>query len=136
MATDSQCKVNFHSNFCVIEDINSKAIRGVGKEENGLYYLINNPLQQILSDLKKIMSQHNTETHGGKAMNADTTLTMFDLPATISNAASLSETTLWHHRLGHAPLKKIGTIPSLTGFVDKCNKVCLTCPMAKFTKLP
>ncbi|XP_056689150.1 uncharacterized protein [Spinacia oleracea] len=43
LATNAQYKVHFHSNFCVIQDINLDRIRRVGKAENGLYYLINKP---------------------------------------------------------------------------------------------
>jgi len=43
--------------------------------------------------------------------------------------------TLWHHRLGHAPMSKLMHILALQMLLRKHSEVCLTCPMAKFTKL-
>ncbi|KAK9673127.1 hypothetical protein RND81_12G148200 [Saponaria officinalis] len=43
--------------------------------------------------------------------------------------------SLWHNRLGHAPLSKIKHLTCLN--LQKCNaELCLTCPMAKLTKQP
>ena len=43
---------------------------------------------------------------------------------------------LWHKRLGHAPMSKLRYITSLLCKNSTSQKVCITCPMAKFTKLP
>ncbi|KMS95616.1 hypothetical protein BVRB_006640 [Beta vulgaris subsp. vulgaris] len=43
---------------------------------------------------------------------------------------------LWHHRLGHAPLSKLKHIPQILPFLSQPAKVCVTCPLAKFQKLP
>lgn len=54
----------------------------------------------------------------------------------ISNPPLMKPSILWHQRLGHAPLASIGKIEGLKGFEKSCTDVCLTCPAAKFTKLP
>jgi len=43
--------------------------------------------------------------------------------------------SLWHKRLGHASESKLRHI-SIVPKARKCMKVRLTCPMAKFSKLP
>lgn len=42
----------------------------------------------------------------------------------------------WHLRLGHAAQSKMNLIAHLKGHGAKTDQVCLTCPMAKFQKLP
>lgn len=56
----------------------------------------------------------------------------------LSNAAvHLNLESLWHHRLGHTPLPKLAKIPYLQPILKPTNTTtCLTCPMAKMTKLP
>ena len=46
-----------------------------------------------------------------------------------------AEFALWHKRLGHAFESKLKHIDSIS-VSGKCKEVCLTCPMAKFAKLP
>ena len=53
----------------------------------------------------------------------------------IKNMPKLSKETLWHHGLGHAPIRKIMTIEGLN-IKEEPSDVCLTCPLAKFTELP
>uniref|UniRef100_A0A803KNI3 Integrase catalytic domain-containing protein n=1 Tax=Chenopodium quinoa TaxID=63459 RepID=A0A803KNI3_CHEQI len=93
------CKVDFHAHYCEIQDKKSGEIRGIGKAENGLYYLINDSMKSIgkkLAEMKKL---------SGK-------------------------------RLGHAPMTKIKKIEELKEIDNKCEDICMTCPAAKFTKLP
>jgi len=42
---------------------------------------------------------------------------------------------VWHKRLGHAPLNKLKQLSNAQLSVTE-NKVCVTCPMAKFTRHP
>ncbi|KAL8144971.1 hypothetical protein AgCh_003257 [Apium graveolens] len=54
-----------------------------------------------------------------------------------SNSVMLSDPeSLWHHRLGHTPLPKLFKIPYLKPLLKNTAHTCLTCPMAKMTKLP
>ena len=58
--------------------------------------------------------------------------------ADINGKSSVLDYSLWHHRLGHAPMSKLQHIPFLkskcTNYSD--DKGCLTCPLAKHTKTP
>ncbi|XP_074345088.1 uncharacterized protein LOC141684147 [Apium graveolens] len=60
------------------------------------------------------------------------------IPATVHSATkqSKSDFALWHTRLGHAPISKLRYIPSLKNKTLPIDKVCVTCPMSKFAKLP
>lgn len=91
---------------------------------NGLFYLVHKPLNDIIEEFK----QQNIQ-----CMNVSTTL---NIPAVIEGVKPLNKTTLWHHRLGHAPLNKINKISDLKGFKNTTEDICLTCPLSKFTKLP
>uniref|UniRef100_A0A803MGK3 Uncharacterized protein n=1 Tax=Chenopodium quinoa TaxID=63459 RepID=A0A803MGK3_CHEQI len=109
-------------------DKKSGEIRGIGKAENGLYYLINEPMQDVIKKLAEL-KKHSEKV----ALQATSTMTLL---GTVKNVNKLSEPTLWHQRLGHAPMTKIRKIEELKGVEKKCEDVCLTCPAAKFTKLP
>ena len=60
----------------------------------------------------------------------------FSLSINYAAKTSESEYALWHNRLGHAPLAKLRYILSLKSKLLPTDKVCITCPMSKFTKLP
>lgn len=121
---DTGCKVEFHKSYCVILDPDNSKIKGIGKAVSGLYYLVN-------AEMSKIMKMMNTSNV--KAMSASSSLQMPDI---ISDAPKSSNTILWHQRLGHAPLAKLKKIEQLKGLDEHNTDICLTCPMAKFTKLP
>uniref|UniRef100_A0A803KVP7 Uncharacterized protein n=1 Tax=Chenopodium quinoa TaxID=63459 RepID=A0A803KVP7_CHEQI len=114
LTKDSQCEVNFYGTHCVIRDVVSKKIRGIGKAKNGMYYLVNEPLGADL------MSQAQN-THNYLAAQSDTGSVPF---------------AVWHHRLGHASVKKLQYIPCVKKTIKENSQICVTCPMAKFTKLP
>lgn len=44
---DSDCVVTFYDNFCLIQNLHTLKIKGVGKASCGLYHLINLPLSKI-----------------------------------------------------------------------------------------
>ena len=44
----NQCYVIFHPKFCLIQDCANKKLLGIGKEQQGLYYLVNPLLRCIL----------------------------------------------------------------------------------------
>jgi len=76
-----------------------------------------------------------------KELNSNLEVTVRKLFTTDTQAhlaTSVKHTSLyevWRKRLGDAPIQKLANIPELKlGAVE--NKVCVTCPMAKFTKLP
>ncbi|XP_074298881.1 uncharacterized protein LOC141629850 [Silene latifolia] len=42
LTRDEHCSVIFHENLCVIQDSHTKRIRGLGRANKGVYYLLNN----------------------------------------------------------------------------------------------
>ncbi|KAL2904103.1 Retrovirus-related Pol polyprotein from transposon TNT 1-94 [Bienertia sinuspersici] len=133
---EENCNVDFYPTHCVIQEKNTGKIKGVGRAVNGLYYLVEEPLEKIMEKLKNgTLSVQNMKANlkHNQAMNATEKQS---LPGTIWKDTKLSQTALWHHRLGHAPLSKIKKIEGLKGFDGNSGEVCLTCPLGKFTKLP
>lgn len=49
---DNTCKVAFYDKYCIIPDVVSDEVKGIGRSENGLYYLINEPLEKTLDKIK------------------------------------------------------------------------------------
>ncbi|KAL2904096.1 Retrovirus-related Pol polyprotein from transposon RE2 [Bienertia sinuspersici] len=60
LAKDDNYNVIFHSKFCVINQGGSKNIKVVGKEVDGLYYLVNQPLRSVLKMLKQVEGREET----------------------------------------------------------------------------
>ncbi|GJY62669.1 retrovirus-related pol polyprotein from transposon TNT 1-94 [Tanacetum coccineum] len=55
LTKDSQCFVTFHEQFCVIQDLKTRKVLGLGKKKVGLYYLLNLPLEQIHARLSSMV---------------------------------------------------------------------------------
>ncbi|KAL2944303.1 Retrovirus-related Pol polyprotein from transposon TNT 1-94 [Bienertia sinuspersici] len=49
-----QCKVTFMSHFCIIQDNDTGIVKGVGRSDNGLYYLLNESLNEQLEKIKRM----------------------------------------------------------------------------------
>lgn len=121
---NENCEVVFKPEYCVIVDSCTKEGKAVGKMENGLYYLDKRAGKKEIQELVK-----SDQTRMTGYVSKD------EVPR--SCVAELDQCVLWHNRLGHAPMAKV----KLTGCIDKIDHVsrssiCLTCPMARFTKLP
>lgn len=52
-----------------------------------------------------------------------------------SSTVAATELDKWHHRLGHASTTTLKFIPCVKPFLHQSSKICITCPMSKFTKL-
>ncbi|KAK9697995.1 hypothetical protein RND81_08G075400 [Saponaria officinalis] len=61
-------------------------------------------------------------------------LTTFLLVVSLKTVKKFKYSSLWHHRLGHAPWSKIKHLNHLK-IRNNVEGICLSCPMAKFTKL-
>ena len=54
-----------------------------------------------------------------------------------SNVAVYNDFSLWHKRLGHVSKTTMQNMPKFKHLsTDSAAQVCITCPLAKFTKLP
>ncbi|KAL2944637.1 Psi-producing oxygenase A, partial [Bienertia sinuspersici] len=51
-----------------------------------------------------------------------------DVPTVVSKSTKVNMITLWHLRLGHAPLQRLRTIQGLKYFGRSQPEDCLTCP--------
>lgn len=110
---DNNCDVQFFSDYCTVVNRDSQIPLVVGYGNNGLYYLSNAPKKHTATALSASPATPHTPILANNSLDA------------------------WHLRLGHAPILKIKQIPhiSFTKSGDE-SKICVTCPMAKFTKLP
>ena len=66
--------------------------------------------------------------------NKCASVTIQPIPISL-NGSKPDDVLKWHNSLGSAPLEKLKQICCITGSVDD-GGVCLTCPVAKFCKLP
>ena len=72
----------------------------MGKAFNGLYYLIDEPIQYQLDAIK----QHSVSI-------------TLQVPQVIQGHPLVTSTNLWYSRLGHIPLSKLKTLPNFPIFV-------------------
>lgn len=119
LTQDSNCSVHFFATHCLIVDNTTGTLMGVGEAKGGLYYLVDHlnkdlPVEWLAALDKKHVCLNATATSN-------------------NNQDSLE---LWHHRLGHMPIANMQHIPELKHLPQRSTKVCITCPLAKFTKLP
>ncbi|XP_048502343.1 uncharacterized protein LOC125498304 [Beta vulgaris subsp. vulgaris] len=110
LCEDLKCKATFLDEYCLIIDCVNEEIKGVGKSANGLYYLINEPVEKTLYRIKEETSSVIQRDKKRVAMNAQN---YTEFPSVIRDVPKLNKETLWHHRLGHAPMKKLAMIDSI-----------------------
>lgn len=126
LTKDNNCIVIFYPTLCIIQDLDTKKILGIGRRNQGLYFLQDNSLHGVDDKMQDLMVQLTEICHSKniRVRSAD------------SNQKQRSEVfELWHKKLGHAPYNRLKHIPQLE-VTSSTNKVCVTCPMAKFVKLP
>lgn len=100
LVKETNCEAHFYPAHCVILDATTKELKGLGKAENGLYYLINHLTEKIPSTwLQSKVAANSTTVIDNAKKQVDQNQT---------DAEKLLE--LWHHRLGHAPADKINKI--------------------------
>jgi len=47
LCRDSKCVVVFYDEICLLQDYATRMVKGLGEYKDGLYHLVNSPLQQI-----------------------------------------------------------------------------------------
>ena len=108
---DEKCSVVFHESYCIIQDKDTNEVRGIGKGENGLYYLINEPMKKILKDLNAQTLNVTKKSRCHMSSKMAMSVNVRDMIRTvITNVPKINKETLWHQRLGHAPMKRIKLI--------------------------
>ena len=56
LVQQDRCRVILDRSFCIIQDSASHIIRGIGKAQGGLHYLVNTQLKKVNNELKKLAS--------------------------------------------------------------------------------
>ncbi|KAK9714917.1 hypothetical protein RND81_06G130600 [Saponaria officinalis] len=140
LARDEGCVVTFYETMC-----------GLEKEHRGVYHLLNNPLTKLtppcvnqhvslrMSSLSNNVSSSKISTSDKKFPSNSSfwSCKVVDDSCTESLVINGKMMNLWHYRLGHVSNDKLKHLPNLSpAWKANKNNVCLTCPMAKFTKLP
>ncbi|XP_074347279.1 uncharacterized protein LOC141686120 [Apium graveolens] len=127
LVKDSKVQVIFQTSHCIILDSDSKKVQGIGRAINGLYYLINHFAQAVPAKWLR-----NGNVNSGNVPTTNSAVNN----SSQSSVIERNSLELWHNRLGHAPVEKIKQIKAITAIGAHQNKVCVTCPLSKFTKLP
>jgi len=100
----------FFANYCFIQNLTSWMMIGVGREANGLFYLLEEP---VLSS---------------------TAMTSFSNPVPFSFSANVKSvsTDLWHYRLGHLSHSRLQFLHSNNPHIscDLLDNPCTICPLA------
>ena len=112
----------FFPDFCIFQDLFNGRVLGIGKENQGLY-ILNTDVTTKLSN--------GQVSFGECAKEAACKRTR---PISFNSIVD-SISSLWHKRLGHAPLKVLSRIKELN-IVPIHDHHCSICPIAKQSRLP
>lgn len=110
-------------------------MRGMGKTIKGVYYLVNEKAMKVIDTLRGNVSNESTRNLSDekKFMMAASEL---QIPIEVEKASKSRNTiSIWHKRLGHVPIERLGKFEDLKEFDLHKAEECPTCPVAKFTKL-
>lgn len=109
---DLNCSVTFFPHWCVLQDLMTGMTIGLGKQRDGLYYLV-------------AMAANKTH-HPAQSVHT--------IKATSSQNTS---TILWHRRLGHLSSSRLDFMSkTLLHFPLEPNNNCDVCALARQTRLP
>ncbi|GJZ57013.1 retrovirus-related pol polyprotein from transposon TNT 1-94 [Tanacetum coccineum] len=118
-------QVKLNNGIVLKDDLTTKKVLGLGKKLAGLYHLLNVAVESVDAKLSNMLNSH---------VNSG----LFSCSAGVyNNSVYPNKFSLWHHRLGHLSISRMKYIQSTDVSVNASNDAtCLTCPMAKLTKLP
>jgi hypothetical protein len=126
------CCLIFLSQFCFIQHLTRWRTIGVGKEEGGLYYLLQVPSlvkSSLSNNVVNTLSHFNVHSLSNSVL-ANNHVSLGDPDHSVANS-------LWHYRLGHlsdTPLKILSHV--IPHFTHESNKTCTVCPLAKQHRIP
>ena len=111
LTKDLHCFASFYPDFFLFQDLYTGKVKGIGKVKDGLYILsTKSPSLTINSSLQNFSS-------------------------CLSVNSSDVKSSVWHQRLGHAPIPVLRQISTIKHTLDKdqiCN--CPICPISKQTR--
>ena len=90
---DNNCLAIFGDSCCLLQDCATGKVKGLGEFKNGLYHLVNSPLEDIPSEL----------LNKGYRLLENLTKIQQGYQGFVGLAHKKADYALWHHRLGHAP---------------------------------
>lgn len=125
LTKDNNCVAIFFPKLCVLQDLTTRKVLGLGKKIAGLYHLLNVPMDSVDERIREMVDSHISSG-------------LFSCSAGIYNKAVCPNMfSLWHHRLGHLSVSRMKQIQCTDlPTVNDIGSTCLTCPMAKLTKMP
>nr|GEV81164.1 reverse transcriptase domain-containing protein [Tanacetum cinerariifolium] len=95
LTKDNNCVAIFFPNFCVIQDLRTRKVHGLGRNIRGMYHLLNVLVDQV--DAKLRIEVENS-------VNSS----LFSCLADVYNKTICpSMYSLWHHMLGHISVTKM-----------------------------
>lgn len=110
---DLNCSVTFFPRWCVLQDLMTRTTIGLGKQQDGLNYLV-----ALMGESIKTRSAAAIAGHS-------------------SCSQVTSSTDLWHRRLGHLSSSRLDFMAkNLFNFPFKTNDACDVCALAKQSRLP
>ena len=113
LTRDLNCSMTFFPHWCVLQDLATRRMIGLGKQRDGLYYLAALTTRKI-----------GTTSHSSPNYQPTCNLTT-------------SCTDLWHGRLGNISHSRLSFISkNFLKFSIQSNNPCLICPLAKRHRLP
>ena len=136
LTVDNNCLVLFYPRFCLIQDCATRKLKGIGKQRGGLYYLVDADVSTLDARFSTLPVQvfDKPDNIVSLAINAASLVDVFYSSGVSAGHCDLNKKdsySLWHHRLGHAPLSKLKHIEGVS-LVDH-DKVCVTCPTSKMS---
>ncbi|XP_071700452.1 uncharacterized protein [Rutidosis leptorrhynchoides] len=111
LTKEKSCAVIFFSHFCVIQDLMTKKVIGLGERRAELYYLVNMPLYQVDKRLTKLI----------KDSYSDSSLFSIIKEASAHSSALLNSYSLLNQRLGHVLKSKLNHITCISDSVENSS---------------
>ncbi|KAI9197977.1 hypothetical protein LWI28_007873 [Acer negundo] len=106
------CSITFFSYWCILQDLATRRMIGLGKQRDGLYYLVALATKQAVINSSTLTNRPTCNL-------------------------TISSTDLWHNRLGHASFSRLHYIAkNYLNFLAESNNACHICPLAKQSRLP
>jgi len=94
LAKDNKCIVIFYPIICIIQDLVTKKILGIGREHKGLYFLMHKSVEDMDINLQEIIKEITRAEH-------------FGLVVTGNGVQCSGSYGMWQKRLDHAPSSKL-----------------------------
>ncbi|XP_039045779.1 uncharacterized protein LOC120185691 [Hibiscus syriacus] len=122
LTKELNCTVSFYPELCILQDLSTGKMKGIGRESRGLYFFDSSTFDSGIFSVPHCHSFSCTPALGSsKCMNLST----------------INNTKIWHARLGHPSFSSLHKIPYLQSYkfdVDSVHK-CSICPLAKQSRL-